>query len=73
MTDKEQIEEIRTIRVTFTDETIYSCHISNYFTCQYENVSYLYIEEWYADGHRREVNIALDKIKMFMIEWCCNE
>lgn len=61
-------EKIKTMRVTFTDGTFYSCHTSDYQTFRCEDIPYLFVEEWYADNHRREVNIALDKIKMFTIE-----
>lgn len=66
--DNKNDKDLRTMRVTFTDGTVYSCHIRDYWTCCYENIPYLFVEEWYADGHRREVNIAFDKIQMFMIE-----
>lgn len=61
-------EKLKTMRVTFTDETFYNCHITGHWTSYWNNIPYLCAEEWYADGHRREVNIAFDKIKMFTIE-----
>lgn len=61
-------EDLQTIRVTFNDGTIYSCHISRYRIICYDNITCLFAEEWYADGRKRELNIPLDKIKMFTIE-----